>query len=188
MITCVSTQADASVHTIQTSKCVHNYVRFQSATPSCATVHGPHMSKPTRRKIKVVWLGHVYHVEGLCRSSRCVALGTCTSSQVWTSNGQWSMPARHKASPFWAQAVKRKLDYVHWLCMRFIAHLAERVGNFKECSPVMVAFRFLQPWPQTFVSTKTLDLIVPGVRPPSQGSVSDRYIPSKNYSHPAIFR
>ena len=24
------------------------------------------------------------------------------------SNGQWSMPARHKASPFWAQAVKRK--------------------------------------------------------------------------------
>ena len=24
------------------------------------------------------------------------------------ANGQWSMPARHKASPFWAQAVKRK--------------------------------------------------------------------------------
>ena len=82
--------------------------------------------------------------------------------------GQWSMPARHKASPFWAQAVKRKkLDYVHWFCMQFNSHLAKGAEIFKECSPVMVAFRFLQPWSQTFVSTESLDFIVPGVRPPS---------------------
>ena len=62
-------------------------------------------------------------------------------------------------------------------------------GNsiLQRCSPVMVAFRF-QPWPQTFVSTKNLDLIVPGKWPPSQGSVSDRWIPRKNSSHSAMFR
>ena len=30
--------------------------------------------------------------------------------------------------------------------------------------------------------------IVPSVRSPSQGSVSDRWIPSKNFSHQAMFR
>ena len=44
------------------------------------------------------------------------------------------MLARHKANPFWAQAVKRKekLDYVHWFCMRFISHLAKGVKNFQK--------------------------------------------------------
>ena len=83
---------------------------------------------------------------------------------------------------------KKKLDYVHWFCMRFISHLAKGVKIFKKRSPVMVAFCFFQPWSQTFVSTESLDLIVPGVRSPSQGSVSDRWIPSKNSSHPAMFR
>ena len=55
---------------------------------------------------------------------------------------------------------KKKLDYVH-------SHLAKRVEIFKKCSPVMVAFRLLQPWSQTFVSTESLDLMVPGVRSPS---------------------
>ena len=27
------------------------------------------------------------------------------------NDGQWSMPARHKGSPFWAQAAKRKTIY-----------------------------------------------------------------------------
>ena len=52
----------------------------------------------------------------------------------------------------------------------------------------MVAFRFLRPGSQTFVSTESLDLMVPGARSPSSGSVSDRWIPSKNSSHPALFR
>ena len=30
-----------------------------------------------------------------------------------STNGQWSMPAHHKARPFWTQAVKKQLDYVH---------------------------------------------------------------------------
>lgn len=30
-----------------------------------------------------------------------------------STNGQWSMPAHHKARPFWTEAVKKQLDYVH---------------------------------------------------------------------------
>ena len=73
---------------------------------------------------------------------------------------------------------RKKLDYVHWFCMRCISHLAKGVKIFKKCSPMMVAFCFVQPWSQTLVSTESLDLIVPGVRSPAQGSVSDRWIPS----------
>ena len=40
--------------------------------------------------------------------------------------------------------------------MQLISHLAKHVGILKQCNPVMVAFRFLQPWPQTFVSDKKL--------------------------------
>ena len=32
-----------------------------------------------------------------------------TAVQWSLVNGQWSMPVRHKASPFWAQAVKRNM-------------------------------------------------------------------------------
>lgn len=35
------------------------------------------------------------------------------------------MPARHKANPFLAQAVKRKLAYVHGSCKQFFSHLAK---------------------------------------------------------------
>ena len=56
--------------------------------------------------------------------------------------------------------VKRELDYVHWFCMQFIS-LAKGVKTLKEWSPVMVAIRFLQPWPQTLVSTKNLGFYTP---------------------------
>ena len=68
------------------------------------------------------------------------------------------------------------------------SHLAENVKLFKACSPLLVKFRLLQPWPQTFVSTESIDLVIPRVRPPSQRSVSNRWIPSKNSSDPAMFR
>ena len=68
--------------------------------------------------------------------------------------------------------------------MQLISHLAKHVGILKQCNPVMVAFRFLQPWPQTFVSTKSLK----GVWPPSQRSVLDRWIPNKNFSCDANFQ
>ena len=32
--------------------------------------------------------------------------------------------------------------YVHWFRMPFLSHPAEGVEFFKECIPVMVAFRF----------------------------------------------
>ena len=31
-------------------------------------------------------------------------------SETCMPDGQWSLPARHKASPFWAQAEKRKSE------------------------------------------------------------------------------
>ena len=104
------------------------------------------------------------------------------------ANGQWSMPVRHKASPFWAQAVKRNMYIGFAWNFKLLSHLAKSVEVFKKCIPVMMVFRFLYPWSQTFVSTKSLELIVPSVRSPSQGSVSDRWIPSKNSSHQAMFR
>ena len=89
-------------------------------------------------------------------------------------NGQWSMvnACTPQCELFWAPAVakKKKNPLCTWVCMQFISRLAE----FQECTLVMVAFRFLQPWPQTFVSIKNLDVIVPGVWAPSQGLVSDR--------------
>ena len=44
------------------------------------------------------------------------------------------MPARHKANPFWAQAVKRKekLDYVHWFCMRIYLTSGKRRKNLQK--------------------------------------------------------
>ena len=46
--------------------------------------------------------------------------------------GQWSMPVRHKASPFWAQAVKRKM-YIGFACnFKFLSHLAKSVEVFEK--------------------------------------------------------
>ena len=51
-----------------------------------------------------------------------------------------------KARPFWAQAVGKK-----------------SLTSRQKWPPVMVAFRCLQPWSQTCVSTRTLTLIIPRV-------------------------
>ena len=100
-------------------------------------------------------------------------------------NGQCLHATRR--AHFGAQAVKEKLYYVHCLD-RLASHLAEFVQLMKECNPMLVEFRLLQPWPQIFVSTESIDLIIPRVRPPSQRSVSNRWIPSKNSPDPAMFR
>lgn len=55
----------------------------------------------------------------------------------------------------------------------FFSHLAKSVAILKGCNPMKVALRFRQPWPQTLVSTKKLDLMVLSALPPSQRSVSN---------------
>ena len=59
--------------------------------------------------------------------------------------------------------------------IQLYTYMAEGVGTSKDWSPMMVAPRFVQPWPQTLVSTKGLDLILPGLWPLSQRSVSKRF-------------
>ena len=42
---------------------------------------------------------------------------------------QWLMPVRHRASPFWVQAVKRNM-YIGFVCnFTFLPHLAAMVPN-----------------------------------------------------------
>ena len=52
------------------------------------------------------------------------------------------MPVRHKASPFWAQAVKRNM-YIGFACnFTFLSDLAKGVEISKKCIPVMMVFPF----------------------------------------------
>ena len=58
-------------------------------------------------------------------------------------NGQWSMLVSHKASPFWAQAVKKTCTLVSHAVFKFLSHLAKSLEIFTKCIPVMMVFRFL---------------------------------------------
>ena len=90
-------------------------------------------------------------VECLVEELAAVGVNLSTSkTKIWTTenlnepmvNGQWSMPVRHKASPFWAQAVKRNM-YIGFACnFKFLSHLAKRVEIFKKWIPVMMVLRF----------------------------------------------
>ena len=81
--------------------------------------------------------------------------------------------------------------YVHWFRMQFQISLT----SGRKCTNLQKVHSSdddislpLAMVPNLCIDTHSLDLIVPGVRSPSQGSVTDRWIPSKNSSHPAMFR
>ena len=65
------------------------------------------------------------------------------------------------------------------------SHVAEIRKSFKECSAVMVAFRFRQPWPRTLLSTENVDAI--RVWPPSQQTLSNLWIPTINLWFRSMF-
>ena len=85
------------------------------------------------------------------------------------------MPARHKARPFWAQAVTRKLDYVDWFCTSLF-DMWQRCGVLErvQSSDGRISL------PPTIA--RNVDLIIPRVWPPSQQAVSNGWIPNKNLS------
>ena len=83
-------------------------------------------------------------------------------------NGQWSMPVRHKASPFWAQAVKKK--YVHWFShaiSHVSPHLAKSVKNLQKVHSSDDDISLPLAMVPNLCIDKRLGLIVPGVRSPS---------------------
>ena len=62
---------------------------------------------------------------------------------------------------------------------KIFSNLAKIVKRFKECSALLMDCRFFQEWPQTFVSTKSADLVILRVWPPSQTSVGIEQMDSK---------
>ena len=60
-------------------------------------------------------------------------------------NGQWSMPARHKANPFLGTGGENKHYIMYIVLDRLPSHQAEIVKLIKECNPMLVEFRLLQP-------------------------------------------
>ena len=133
-----------------------------------------------------------------CEKRTCTSTNKIKISDIeWDNIFNWAKLAPMVAGEC-LHAVIRRTHFGHrrWkkkstryiLLYKGFSRVAEMVADFQEWSPLLVYFCFLQPWPQTFVSTKKFDLVLPGGWSPSHRSVSNRYIPNKISSNPAMFR
>ena len=66
------------------------------------------------------------HVGFIIRPLRLKRVCPVPTGMQRQGNGQWSMPVRHKASPFWAQAVKKICTLVSHAISNF-SHIWQKV-------------------------------------------------------------
>ena len=109
--------------------------------------------------------------------------------QEWVQHWTWNGQCLHATGRAHFGHRRWKKNYIMYIVLdKLASHRAEIIKLIKGCNPLLMELRLLQPWFQTSVSTESIDLIIPRVRPPSRRSVSNRWTPSKNFSDPAMFR